>query len=86
MRRPGVRYPSDRSIESIDYDEALLALFVSGAKSLPKISTQTAKLNAEGRSLSEIAAALHKVPVPISEPVAQGNIYERTRSLGGPWR
>ena len=38
MRRPGVRIPAAPPIKSTVYGEALLAVFISGAKPLPKIS------------------------------------------------
>ena len=38
MRRPGVRIPAAPPIKSMTYGEALLAVFIPGAKPLPKTS------------------------------------------------
>ncbi len=43
------------------------------------------KLNAEGKSLPEIAATLRKFLMPVSEAVAQGELHEGTWHAGGPW-
>jgi hypothetical protein len=43
------------------------------------------KLNAEGKSLPEIAATLRKFLIPISEAVAQGELHKGTWHAGGPW-
>jgi Nucleotidyl transferase AbiEii toxin, Type IV TA system len=44
-----------------------------------------AKLNAEGKSLAEIAEALRKFLVPVSEAVARDEILKRNWEPGGPW-
>ena len=45
MRRSGVRSPSAPPIKSTSYGEALLAVFVSVAKPLPKISVRGESVN-----------------------------------------
>lgn len=44
-----------------------------------------AKLNAEGKSLAEIAQALHGFVVPVSEAVARNEILKRNWEPGGFW-
>lgn len=44
-----------------------------------------AKLNAEGKSLPEIAEALGGFLVPVSKAVARDGILERSWKPGGPW-
>jgi hypothetical protein len=44
-----------------------------------------AKLNAEGKSLAEIAEALHAFVVPVSEAVARGKRLKGNWEPGGPW-
>ena len=44
-----------------------------------------AKLNAEGKSLPEIAAVLRKFLMPVSTAVAQVEVYEGKWQGGGPW-
>ena len=44
-----------------------------------------AKLNAEGKSLPEIAQALRKFLSPVSEAVARDEILNRHWGPGGPW-
>lgn len=44
-----------------------------------------AKLNAEGKSLPEIAAALRKFIVPVSKAVARDEVLKYHWELGGPW-
>ena len=44
-----------------------------------------AKLNAEGKSLPEIAVALSSFLMPVSIAVAQGEIHEGKWHPGGPW-
>lgn len=43
------------------------------------------KLNAEGKSLPEIAAALRKFLMPVSAAVAHGEVHEGKWHRGGPW-
>jgi hypothetical protein len=43
------------------------------------------KLNADGKPLPEIAAALSYFLMPVSEAVANGEIYEGKWHGGGPW-
>lgn len=44
-----------------------------------------AKLNAEGKSLAEIAEALRMFLVPVSEAVARDELLKRNWERGGPW-
>lgn len=44
-----------------------------------------AKLNAEGKSLAEIAQALRAFLVPVSEAVARDEVLQRHWEPGGPW-
>lgn len=44
-----------------------------------------AKLNAEGKSLPEIAEALRSFLVPVSEAVARDEVFERKWVPRGPW-
>jgi len=44
-----------------------------------------AKLNAEGKSLPEIAEALSAFLFPASEAVTRGEVLERKWEAGGPW-
>jgi len=44
-----------------------------------------AKLNAEGKSLAEIAEALRAFLLPVSEAVARDKILKRKWEPGGPW-
>jgi predicted nucleotidyltransferase component of viral defense system len=44
-----------------------------------------AKLNAEGKSLPEIAEALRKFLVPVSEAVARHDVLKQNWEFGGPW-
>jgi predicted nucleotidyltransferase component of viral defense system len=45
-----------------------------------------AKLNAEGKSLPEIANALRKFLMPVSTAVAKSEILHKTWQPAGPWR
>lgn len=44
-----------------------------------------AKLNAEGKSLAEIAEALRAYLVPVSDTVARDEIFKRNWKPSGPW-
>ncbi|HXQ38378.1 MAG TPA: nucleotidyl transferase AbiEii/AbiGii toxin family protein [Anaerolineales bacterium] len=57
----------------------------SGKKAQWTAFLSKSKLNADGRSLPEVAEALRSFLMPVSVAVANGETYKETWRPGGPW-